>query len=767
MEPARSDSSRSRRPRSTPTTWVRTTDLARIDAEGFVWIVGRADQAIVRGGFKIHPDDVRAALERHPRVRAASVVGRDDRRLGAVPVAAVELRPGEGPVTPEALVAHLSGLLARYEVPTEIRILDALPRTESGKVDLASVRELFDNSESASGLRPGDGGLTMDLRPSAADETFRAEIRQWLQDAVPRHGPPPQAGGWPARRDYDTSWQRKLHDAGYSGLAWSASDGGRGLPVSQQIVYYEECARAAAPAVGVNFVGLMHAGPTLIAEGTDEQRAAHLPRILNGESVWCQGFSEPDAGSDLASLRTRAERRGNEYVVTGQKIWSTRAHVADWCELLVRTDPDAPKHRGITWLILEMDQPGVEVRPMRTIDGDDHFCELFLDGARVPVANRVGGEHDGWRVANVTLRFERGTAFAQHIISMRSQLRRLVALAVSRPWLSGTAWDDTALRRAIGRLEAHVDALWRMTQMCATEAEYTGAAVSTGFGDQAALQRAGPGDRRAGREDRRPARRGPGRLRRHPDLRGGPPAPELPAVHDRGGNLADPTQPRRRAHPRHAEGMTVRWTFGEEPLRQTTAAAGLLRRITGLVVSMEHDDPAVDRLSPRFGKRSGSWPPSSPPTRSLGSAPRSHPTAGCTSIIRVTSAATTPVSPSTRSQWTAIGPRALSSSPRRTRDHPGSSTAASFPCYSTVRSSTTTAISALPGRRHRCRSASAARRRCSPSCDSRWQRRVDGGRIASTAQLMHDDTLLAEAEVRAIAGERANLPEVSPRRPRP
>ncbi len=314
----------------------------------------------------------------------------------------------------------------------------------------------------------------MDLRPSAADETFRAEIRQWLQDAVPRHGPPPQAGGWPARRDYDTSWQRKLHDAGYSGLAWSASDGGRGLPVSQQIVYYEECARAAAPAVGVNFVGLMHAGPTLIVEGTDEQRAAHLPRILNGESVWCQGFSEPDAGSDLASLRTRAERRGNEYVVTGQKIWSTRAHVADWCELLVRTDPDAPKHRGITWLILEMDQPGVEVRPMRTIDGDDHFCELFLDDARVPVANRVGGEHDGWRVANVTLRFERGTAFAQHIISMRSQLGRLVALAVSRPWLSGTAWDDTALRRAIGRLEAHVDALWRMTQMCATEAEYTG-----------------------------------------------------------------------------------------------------------------------------------------------------------------------------------------------------------------------------------------------------------------------------------------------------
>lgn len=312
----------------------------------------------------------------------------------------------------------------------------------------------------------------MDLRYSAADEAFRSEVRAWLEAAVPAHGSAPPPDDWPARRAYDAAWQRKLCDAGFAGLAWPVAYGGRGLPASQQLVYLEEYARADAPYIGVNFVGLMHAGPTLIAEGSEGQRSFHLPRILSGDAVWCQGFSEPGAGSDLASLRTRAELRGDEYVVSGQKIWSTRAHVADYCELLVRTDPDAPKHRGITWLILDMDQPGVKVRPIRTIDGEDHFCEVFLDEARVPVENRVGAENDGWRVANVTLRFERGTAFAQHIILMRSQLRRLAALVRERRPGRGRTNDD--LRGTLGRLDANVEALWRLTQMCVSEAERTG-----------------------------------------------------------------------------------------------------------------------------------------------------------------------------------------------------------------------------------------------------------------------------------------------------
>ncbi len=320
----------------------------------------------------------------------------------------------------------------------------------------------------------------MDLAYSPDDERFRHEVRAWLDREVPLQGPPPAPGDWPARRSYDTEWQRKLFESGYAGLHWPKEFGGQGLAVSQQLVYLEEYARADAPYISVNFVGMMHAGPTLMAEGTDEQRAYHLPRILRGESVWCQGFSEPEAGSDLASLRTRAVREGDEYIVNGQKIWSTRAHVADWCELLVRTDPDAPKHKGITWLILDMHQPGVEVRPMKTIDGESHFCEVFLTDARVPVSNRVGGENDGWRVTNVTLRFERGTAFAQHVITLRSQIRALVHLAMTTAKGASTAWDDPSLRKQVGRMHASVDALWRMTQMGIAETQRTGTPAPTG-----------------------------------------------------------------------------------------------------------------------------------------------------------------------------------------------------------------------------------------------------------------------------------------------
>jgi len=314
----------------------------------------------------------------------------------------------------------------------------------------------------------------LQLRYSESDEKFRSELRSWLAEAVPAHGSPPVGHGWRERREYDTAWQRKLFEAGYAGINWPREYGGRDLSLSEQLVYYEETARAKAPYVGVNFVGLLHGGPTLIAEGTPEQKARHVPQILRGEQVWCQGFSEPGAGSDLASLRTRAVRDGERYIVNGQKIWTSFAQVADYCELLVRTDPNAPKHRGITWLILPMDAPGIEIRPLKTLAGEGEFSEVFLQDVPVAVENRVGAENDGWRVTNVTLRFERGTAFASEMYHLQEMLGELAQLARRVTRHDARAWDDAGLRREVGHLQAQLDALWAMLKLSISEAGESG-----------------------------------------------------------------------------------------------------------------------------------------------------------------------------------------------------------------------------------------------------------------------------------------------------
>jgi alkylation response protein AidB-like acyl-CoA dehydrogenase len=265
-----------------------------------------------------------------------------------------------------------------------------------------------------------------------------------------------------------------LYDAGYAGVSWPGAYGGRDASPVEQLVFWEELARAGAPYVGVNFVGTLHAGPTIIAEGTEEQRKVFLPPILRGEQVWCQGFSEPSAGSDLASLRTKAIRDGDEYVVNGHKIWSSYAHVADYGELLVRTDPDAPRHRGISWLIVPMSAPGITVRPIRTISGPSEFCEVFYDDVRIPVANRVGAENDGWRVAMVTFAFERGTAFVGEIAEAVRLARSVVSVATELTSGATSAWDDTSLRRELGMVMAKFDALWSLTTWNVSEAAQNG-----------------------------------------------------------------------------------------------------------------------------------------------------------------------------------------------------------------------------------------------------------------------------------------------------
>ncbi|MEV6249314.1 acyl-CoA dehydrogenase [Streptomyces sp. NPDC051742] len=308
----------------------------------------------------------------------------------------------------------------------------------------------------------------MDLSSTDEEEEFRARLREWLAGVLHTLPPRPDPLDWPARRAYDCGWQRRLYDAGYADTHWDASP-------TQRLIFLEETERAGAPYVGANFVGLLHAGPTVAAEGTAEQRARWLPPILRGDEVWCQGFSEPDAGSDLASLRTKAVQDGDTYVVTGQKIWTSHAEVADWCELLVRTDPDAPRHRGISWLAMPMDAPGVTVRPLRTLAGSTEFAEVFLDEVRIPVENRVGEENDGWRVTMVTLSFERGTAFVGEVVACRRLLGELARAARE----NGT-WDDPVLRRRLGRLSAEFQALWRLVQANVSEAQATGGVPGAG-----------------------------------------------------------------------------------------------------------------------------------------------------------------------------------------------------------------------------------------------------------------------------------------------
>jgi alkylation response protein AidB-like acyl-CoA dehydrogenase len=309
----------------------------------------------------------------------------------------------------------------------------------------------------------------VDLRYSDAERAFRSSLRAWLEASLPGLPDKPSPDDWPGRRAYDTRWQRLLFEAGYAGVDWPVQGGGRGASPVEELIFKEELERAHAPYVGVNFVGLLHAGPTIIAEGTSEQRTRFLPPILKGDEVWCQGFSEPNAGSDLASMRTRAVRDGDDYVISGQKIWTSHAEVADYCELLVRTGSEGSRHRGITWLILPMDIPGIDIRPLHTIAGSTEFAELFLDEVRVPVANRVGEENDGWRVTMVTLSFERGTAFVGDLLEAIELLAATVTLARRTG-----AWADPGTRRQAGHLKAELDALWALTKRNVSQAARTG-----------------------------------------------------------------------------------------------------------------------------------------------------------------------------------------------------------------------------------------------------------------------------------------------------
>jgi alkylation response protein AidB-like acyl-CoA dehydrogenase len=306
----------------------------------------------------------------------------------------------------------------------------------------------------------------VDFRESPEHARFRLEVRRWLEKNLP--------AGWgtPGYRGPDTAaermrftrwWQGRLFEGGWSGLAWPKAYGGRELGILEQMIWGEEYARAWAPDLISLGVGISLTGPVLIAKGKDWQRRAFLRKILTGEHIWCQGFSEPGAGSDLAALRTRGEIESDAIVVTGQKIWTSFAQHADWCILVVRTEANAQRHRGLSFLLVDMNTPGITVRPLREITGEAWFNEVFFDGVRVPRANIVGELDRGWDVVVTTLSHERGSS-SPHA-RLAGELDRLVRLARATPYGVGLAADDPVIRQKLATFSTEIAILrliaWR------------------------------------------------------------------------------------------------------------------------------------------------------------------------------------------------------------------------------------------------------------------------------------------------------------------
>ncbi|MBW2287625.1 MAG: acyl-CoA dehydrogenase family protein [Deltaproteobacteria bacterium] len=309
----------------------------------------------------------------------------------------------------------------------------------------------------------------MDLTFSEEDEAYRAELRQWLSDNIGGGG---GGGGESANammkraESSDESkndplagaraWPRTLHDAGYVGLAWPKAYGGQDASFTQQVICADEMARVRTPPL-INTIGLSIIGPTLVQHGTEEQKKRFLPRILRADDLWCQGFSEPEAGSDLASLRCRAEIDGDEFVVNGQKVWTSLAPISDWIFMLVRTDPDAPKREGISYLLADMKTPGITVRPLRNAAGGSHFSEVFFDNVRVPREHLVGELNGGWQIARSSLDHERSGLSG--VVALEETLGRLWRMASNLDRGDHKAVEEPSTRRALAQHWIEIEGL--------------------------------------------------------------------------------------------------------------------------------------------------------------------------------------------------------------------------------------------------------------------------------------------------------------------
>jgi alkylation response protein AidB-like acyl-CoA dehydrogenase len=311
----------------------------------------------------------------------------------------------------------------------------------------------------------------LDFSLTPEQEAFRTHVRTWLKANMPRD--------WTARVMASSDvprpeayhllrqWQRKLYEAGFIGLTWPSEYGGRGLTFMEELILHEEMALAKAPPV-LNILGVGMAGPTIIAYGTEEQKKRYPPKILSCEEIWCQGYSEPNAGSDLASLQTRAVRDGEYWVINGQKVWTSLAHVSDWMMLLARTDPDAPRHKGISYFLLDMHAPGVTVKPLRQITGDPEFNEVFFDNVRVHESQVLGGVNNGWQVGLTTLMYERLALGFGLQVRLRIGLDGLVELARRMEKNGRVLTKDPVMRQKLAQLWIDTECL-----------KYTGARAIT------------------------------------------------------------------------------------------------------------------------------------------------------------------------------------------------------------------------------------------------------------------------------------------------
>jgi alkylation response protein AidB-like acyl-CoA dehydrogenase len=298
----------------------------------------------------------------------------------------------------------------------------------------------------------------VDFNYTPQEGAFRQELRSWLEANLPKDYDPDAFETQDAEERWQVqlAWQKQLHNGGWVGVSWPKEYGGRGATLIEQAIYQQEIARARAPGIA-NSLGVSIVGPTLIHWGTEEQKKRYVPRILSAEEIWCQGYSEPGSGSDFASLQTRGVEEGDYFVINGQKVWTSYAHKADWCILVVRTNPEVPKHKGLSYLLVDMKTPGITVRPLVQITGDAEFNEVFFEDVKVPKQSLVGEQNQGWQVAVTTLMFER----ANFALSGRlaPQLEQLLDLTKRVKINGGTAAEDPAVRQKIAQFAIEVEAL--------------------------------------------------------------------------------------------------------------------------------------------------------------------------------------------------------------------------------------------------------------------------------------------------------------------